>query len=923
MLTHRFQTSAKAAKAYYGVSDYYVPGQAQRITMHGQTAKRLGLQGEVTKEQFDALCDAIDPITGASLQQRKNDQRTVLLDLTFSAPKPVSILQGLTQDDRILDAFNDAFNDAVTQTMHEVEQWAMTRVRKKGADHDRHTGNLAWAQKTEFTGRPCEKDGRPDMQLHAHNTIFNFTFDGEEARPKAVQFREIMRHLPYFEAAFHARLSASMRQLGYTITHEGDRDWGIEGISRDLVKKFSRRQRAISDSLSDVDRMNPKARQIAALETRRVKEEDLSEPQLRSYWKSRLDADDKRGLAHTISGAKAKPSQTLPKLRESIDFALAHHFEREAAPQQHRVLATALRHGLGRITPEAARAEMATRSLITADLDGVRRITSRGILAEEREIAAFASRGLGAVRPLNAGGSISRDYLSPSQRSAVERIWNSPDRLMMVLGPAGSGKTEMAKEAIEGIEAAGRSVLAVAPSASASRGTLRESGFKDADTVAALLAKEELQQKVRGGVIWLDEAGLLGHADALRLTRLAKQLDARIVAVGDPSQHASVGRGALIDVWRQAGVIPSYIKGIRRQKPMAYREAAEALSRGNVSQAIGKLNDLGWIHTASADQRPALVAADYVRSTEPVKTRRGEREPDVLVVTPTNSEAALINTAIRDALKKAHRLHEEREFARLRPLHLTEAERASPSSYQPGDVLQYHRHGRGDRRAGARVCVNANPSAVLTSEASKFAAYRPEPIRLAIGDRIRLTANGKSLDGHRLNNGATYRIKGFDRQDNVVLNNGWTLDKNWGHWNHAYVSTSWSSQSKTVDKVILSQGLTSAGASSKEQLYVSLTRARNEAAIYTEDAQTLLDLTARSEKQNTAGEVNRQRKRQWKQRLKDALQRRRDQLANVIALQPRSPVQEPEVSHARKRIRHVDRLEAEAKTGPRQRGPRL
>ena len=74
----------------------------------------------------------------------------------------------------------------------------------------------------------------------------------------------------------------------------------------------------------------------------------------------------------------------------------------------------------------------------------------------------------------------------------------------------------------EGIEAAGHRVLALAPSAEASRGVLREAGFADAETVARFLVDERLQQEARDGVLLIDEASLLGTRTLARVFDLAR-----------------------------------------------------------------------------------------------------------------------------------------------------------------------------------------------------------------------------------------------------------------------------------------------------------------------------------------------------------------------------------------------------------------
>src|ERR1700730_13333783 len=119
------QNSASSAKRYYGTADYYSEGQEIVGCWGGKGASRLGLSGTVDKDSFERLCDNLDPRTGEPLTVRTRTDRTVGYDFTFSVPKSVSLLYGLSGDQSIL----GAFRGAVGETMREMEAEMKTRVR--------------------------------------------------------------------------------------------------------------------------------------------------------------------------------------------------------------------------------------------------------------------------------------------------------------------------------------------------------------------------------------------------------------------------------------------------------------------------------------------------------------------------------------------------------------------------------------------------------------------------------------------------------------------------------------------------------------------------------------------------------------------------------------------------------------------------
>src|SRR5262249_28422357 len=150
-----------------------------------------------------------------------------------------------------------------------------------------------------------------------------------------------------------------------------------------------------------------------------------------------------------------------------------------------------------------------------------------------------------------------------------------------------------------------------------------------ANTVAALLTRKSMQEKARGGLIWIDEASLLPIDDLERICELAKSLDARIVLQGDPNQHKAVQRhGNMLTVLEECAGLPvAKLTEIQRQKG-EYAEAVAAIRDRKFLEGDARLRKLGWV-VEGEDSHAALVA-EYARAIEE-KKKNGELKTTVVI----------------------------------------------------------------------------------------------------------------------------------------------------------------------------------------------------------------------------------------------------------------------------------------------------
>lgn len=878
MLRVIVNASSAGAKSYYsqGLSkeDYYAKENSQEILglWYGKGATLLGLKGKVDKEQFASLCDNINPETGEQLTARNIENRRVGYDLNFHAPKSVSICYSLNQDENIM----SAFRDSVQETMTELEKNMQARVRVNGQNDNRDTGNLIYGEFIHTTARPV--DGIPDPHLHAHCFTFNATYDQVENKWKAGEFAAIKRDAAYFEAYFHSAFSSRLKEAGYGIERT-EKGWEIAGIGRDTIDKFSSRTQEIENIAAEKGITNAKAKDGLGAKTREHKVENLTLDELRDKWNARLTEREK----NAISGAGKGGSENLQvpnievKADQAVNMALEHCLERKSVAGEREILRDAMRRSFGECAPaEVLKAYgQKEKEIFKAGTKDGTVLTTKEAVNEERKLIELATSGKGKFAPINKGYEIQNLALNDEQQKAVQHALSSKDHVIIIEGGAGTGKTTLMKELNQGCESAGRKMFAFAPSAEASRGVLQSEGFEKAETVAKLLLDKDMQKQLKGQVLWVDEAGLLGNKQMNQILEIAKGQNARVILTGDTRQHTSVERGdALRLLMDKSKIRPVRVTEIQRQKNRAdYKQVVKQISEGKQEQAFNGLEKMGAIREiADPKERYGALAKEYAGDVRAKKS--------VLVVAPTHIEGEQVTAHIRAELKKSKLFdgtpllaEKEKTFTVQKNLSPTEVQKQEVAFYRAGQSVQFHQNAKGftrgsifdvvgkDEKGNVQIRNGKGEVSVLPlAERKKFSVFEKGEINLSKGDRIRITQNGFSENKKRMNNGNILTVSGFDSSGNIIARpdqskTAVVIGKDFRNFTYGYATTSHSSQGKTVDKVLIAQSSFSARAGSKEQFYVSVSRGKNDVSIYTDNKQELKEVVGKSSARTTATEV--------------------------------------------------------------------
>ncbi|HEX4209817.1 MAG TPA: MobF family relaxase [Candidatus Binataceae bacterium] len=844
---------------HYSQDDYYTQGQTCVGQWMGQGAAELGLSGAVSRDDFAALLQGIHPRSGAVLVPAAvhNGQHAAGWDSVFSAPKSVSIQALIGADQRLI----KAHEQAVQRTLHEVEKYAIAHF--KGNRERVVSANVAGAAFNHLAARPVgQSEHGPDPQLHTHVVLLNLT-KRPDGQWRGLDPIEIYRSQTYGSAVYRSELAREVQKLGYRVNvTDGKGAWELEGYSRDQVMAFSQRRQDIQQQMAAAGVSGPKAAQIAALNSRQAKGQ-YDEAALKAEWQGRaheqgIDAQAHLRIAQARGNAIGDHNLETPA---ALAFAVTHTTEREAVIDRRLLEATALQHAMGRVDLDGVRQGVTAgeqrRSLIRAGKPDWQQpqgsFTTDEMLALERQNLALVQAGIGQAQPLSEANLIQQwgqaKGLAAEQIRAAELTLTSTSWASAIEGLAGTAKTTTVGAIREFTEAQGYAVQGFGMT-SGSVKALKEAGL-EASTVASLLTNQ-LPSK-RAPELWVvDESSLLATRPVNQLLQAAQNHGVeRVIFVGDQRQHHAIEAGAPLRQFLAQNLAVAELQVIRRQKDPELKQAVELAAHGRPGEALDKLEEQQRVHEiGDVTKRYQAIAANFLIGHE-----AGHQ---TLVVSPGNDERRKLNQTIRTLLVEHGHVHKSgREHAILVARDLTQAQMHYARNYAEGDVVHFSRaHKRqniardsyhpvtGVNRAANTIILRTSDGGHIEASPARWRGvqvYTWEQRTLAVGDRLQFRIHDKK---NHVANGEFATITALkDQQASLRFDSKRELTlalTELRHVDYGYTSTSHSSQGATVDRVIVNaDSMRSAKLVNQKQFYVSISRARHDARVFTDDLQAL------------------------------------------------------------------------------------
>ena len=704
-VTTIYAASAGASARYYTgyltEPDGELPGR-----WTGRQASAFGLAGEVSTEALESLLLGRHPVTGQILGRELLDRvdrhgnvtkAVAGYDATFSAPKSLSVLWALTGDDGLAECHDRAVDAAVAM----IEKYgSTTRIRSNGTRLHPDTGGLTAAVFRQSTSRA------DDPQLHTH-VVISAKVQTDDGRWWALDARVLKRHQQTFGYVYQSVLRAELTtRYGVAFGEIVNGQAEIAGVPTELLHQFSKRAHVIAVEMDDriadfIDRTGrePTDGEYAAMEREaaadtRDHKTGLGVTDLRSRWHREAEGvgydaidlvDSVRAAAreHVAEAQAVTVAEVLEKLAERRStwnrMDVLRTLASTARPQPGHDAASwarALNSGADVVLDACIdldpnidtgrRRGSDARSLLIEPV--ANQATSEQVLAQEERIITWA---LDAQLDDPAPSSTMTDLdLDAGQQAAASAVAGD-DRLVLVVGPAGAGKTRTLAAAVDDLHARRRPVIGVAPTGKAAAVLGREAGVS-ADTIAKFL--RDLDQPSAGSTWWdpgpgttiiVDEAGMARTVDLDRLVDHAQRSRWRLVLVGDPYQLQAVGRGGMFAELCETGHTVELDRLHRFEHP--WEATASLRLRAGDSRALAIYATFGRIRPGSFDEHLDTIADEW---------QQAHSVGETLSITSTRNEHV---TAINHHIQNARLLDGD--------LDLATATRIAGGAVMVGDVV--------------------------------------------------------------------------------------------------------------------------------------------------------------------------------------------------------------------------------------------
>ncbi|UAN18613.1 conjugative transfer relaxase/helicase TraI [Enterobacter asburiae] len=734
-------SSIKGDAAYYSNEDNYYASGSLESRWLGEGAEKLGLKGEVANADMDAIRQGKLP-DGSDLSRMVNgvNKHRSGYDLTFSAPKSVSVMALVGEDRR----FIEAHNRAVAVAMTEVEQLVSARMTENGKTETVLTGNMVAALYNHDTSRDL------DPQLHTHALVLNATFAGEKWRSLA---SDTLMKTGFSENLYATKIAlgnlyrTALRQdiesMGFETVAAGKHGlWELKDVP---VEPFSTRSQAISEAAGPD--ASAKSRDVAALDTRQAKA--WADPEhLKAEWRRRL-TDEKFDIDNYIRQAGARTQSPVPAAGEP---AVSHDPGVQTAMSSGKIADADVQQAVSdTISALSEKKVQFTWSEILAGT--VNRLPSaKGLFEQARAGIDAAIEGQRLI-PLDREKGIFTSDIHLLNELSVHQLARTAVREQAVLVfPERSKARDMPSSDVVSVLAQDKSPVAIL----SGRGGAQ--AIRERTEDVAMMARAQGREVIvvaadgRSGEFLSESPHLAGHVMLRSQMKADTVLPVQGTVIVDRAERLSLKETLLMqEKALSAGAQLVFMDTENRQ---GTGNGLSVLKEADVPQYRfygTQLPEVRLVSEADKRIRYGQLAQDYVRMSA-----EGQ---NVVAQVAGAREQQQLTEVIRDRRRDAGELGREQVTLRvLEPVWLDSKTRHQRDNYRPGMVMeQWDAEKKTMTRHTIDRVAEATNSLVLMGEDGNrvtlrvsqldesWSLYRSQTLDISEGDRVR--ALGRELKG--------------------------------------------------------------------------------------------------------------------------------------------------------------------------------
>ena len=614
-----------------GREDYFLNGGEPPGKWFGRGAEDLHLTGIVDANAFRNLLEGRSPEGRPLIQNAGEKDHQPGWDLTFSAPKSVSVIwsQADSQTRKEIQSCHEA---AVKKAIEYLEGAAgFTRRGKGGVTVEQ--AKLIIAAFEHGTSR------LQDPQLHTHALIMNVGVRSD-GTTGTILSKPLYQAKMAAGAVYRAELAHQLEQRLSLIAERTGRTFEIQGVDKGLIAEFSKRREEILAALEAKGFSGAKAAAAATLSTRQVKGH-IAREELFTLW--HISGIERGFSLNEVKGLTEvrRPQRDFEReKRDALAEALSKITETQSHFNERDLVRHAAEAGQGRglgadqvISGVKAKLQDFREIVPLGRVLGDMRYTTREMLELEAKMLSQVEGSKRAHFPLREDATIS-GKLSDEQKRALHHITETVGGIKVVSGMAGTGKTTLLDAAREVWEASGYNVRGAALSGKAAQG-LEEGAKIKSETIHKTLGDiEKGNIRITGHTILVvDEAGMVGTRQMERLISEVAKGGGKLVLVGDAKQLQPIEAGGPFRAIAER-IGAAELTDIKRQRDERDRQAIKHIAAGESRKALQSYAERGLL-TVAEDRRGAIesLISDWKRDA-------AKKPEEALIITGTKLEAS-------------------------------------------------------------------------------------------------------------------------------------------------------------------------------------------------------------------------------------------------------------------------------------------